>query len=85
MVLGVWNQCHVAVWGPGVEVQLNPYSRNGSLSLRVLMDMDLNFKNLESFAVLSGIDTNAGELLRIERSESSRDISRRGRGRGGDE
>lgn len=83
IILGCWNQAHVAFWGPGVEVQLNPYSKNGSISLRVLLDMDVNFKNLESFAVLTGVDTNTGDLVRIaadtEGGTERGSIARRGR------
>lgn len=49
---GDWSQCLVALWGAGLDIQVDPYSsfKTGAVQVRILMHCDISFLKPESFS-----------------------------------
>lgn len=51
LYLGDWTQCMVALWGTGLDIQVDPYTsfKTGAVQVRVLMHCDVSFLKPAAF------------------------------------
>jgi HK97 family phage major capsid protein len=51
LFLGDWSQCQVALWGAGLDIQVDPYTsfKTGAIQVRILMHCDVSFLKPQSF------------------------------------
>jgi len=71
LVFGLWEDAIIAHWGAGIELQINPFSKNGNITLRALLDADVKFRHKDSFAYLSGIPIITGAPANLEKKKPS--------------
>lgn len=58
IIFGAWENVIMGEWGPGLDVQVNPYiSSAGSVRIRLLLDVDIIYRMLEHFAVMPLVST----------------------------
>jgi HK97 family phage major capsid protein len=52
LIAGDWTQCLIALWGGGIEIQVDPYTsfQSGAVQVRALMFVDVNFPKPGAFA-----------------------------------
>lgn len=52
LIVGDWSQCLIALWGGGIEIQVDPYTsfQTGAVQVRALMFVDVNFPKPGAFA-----------------------------------
>ncbi len=55
VIFGNWSDLLIGEWGPGIEVLVNPYTENGSVRLRILLDCDIKIAREDSFSVLTDV------------------------------
>ncbi|NJD36712.1 MAG: phage major capsid protein [Geobacter sp.] len=55
VIFGNWSSLLIGLWGPGIEIEFNPYQNfdTGEVGLRALVDADIAVRNPESFAVMT--------------------------------
>lgn len=48
---GDWSQCRIAMWGAGLQIEVDPYTsfKTGAVHVRVLMHADVNFMKPAAF------------------------------------
>ncbi len=48
---GDWSQCRIAMWGAGLQIEVDPYTSfsTGAVQVRVLMHVDVNFMKPAAF------------------------------------
>lgn len=59
IIFGNWEDIIIGGWGPGVDLLVNPFTDNGSVRLRMLLDCDIKLARNESFAVISDLTDKA--------------------------
>lgn len=61
-VFGSWSSVILGEWGPGIDLQVNPYilGTAGIVRVRVLTEVDYGIRYPESFTVLKGIKISTG-------------------------
>lgn len=59
MIFGSFSDLIIGMWGPGLEIMTNPYSRfgTGEVEMRVLLDCDVAVRRPESFAIMNDVIT----------------------------
>lgn len=57
VIFGNWSDLLIGEWGPGVEVLVNPYTENGSVRLRILLDCDIKIARDDSFSVITDVSS----------------------------
>lgn len=50
LYFGNFNDCVVGIWGDGVDVVVDPYSKANMTRVTALLDCDIRFRNPKSFA-----------------------------------
>lgn len=57
LIFGDWSQLVYAVWGSGLDVEIDPYtlSNSGGVRIVALQDVDLNLRHAPSFAKVVSI------------------------------